>query len=293
MKQYLKLMRVKQWVKNLFVFAPLVFSLHLFEFDYFEYSFYAFIFFCFASSIVYIINDIYDAEADRAHPLKKGRPIASGKISAKKGFLLAAFMFVILAIMLTYFSTKFIIVVAAFFLLNLAYTLFLKHIVLLDIFSIAAGFMLRVIGGGFAIDVPISNWLIITTMFISLFLAIMKRRSELELMEDENHLDSRKVLKHYSILFTDQMATIAAAGVIISYALYTVAIKTVAHFGTENLIFTTPFVVFGIFRYMYIVFQQHKGENASEVLVKDIPMLVNIVLYIIATVIIIYKYFPG
>ncbi len=293
MKKYIKLIRANQWIKNLFVFAPLVFSLHLFEFDYFEFSFYAFLLFCLASSIVYIINDIYDADADRAHPIKKERPIASGTISVKKGLILAAVMFFVLIIMLTYFSIEFIFIVIAFFLLNIFYTFYLKHIVLLDIFSIAAGFILRVVGGAYAIEVPISNWLLITTMFVSLFLAIMKRRSELVLIEEKKLMETRKVLEYYSIHFTDQMATIAAAAVIISYALYTVAIKTVAHFGTENLIFTTPFVVFGIFRYLYIVFQLHKGENASEILVKDVPMLINIVLYIVVTVVIIYKYLPA
>jgi hypothetical protein len=148
--------------------------------------------------------------------------------------------------------------------------------------------MLRVLAGAFAIGVSISSWLILTTMFISLFLAVMKRRSELNLTENVEFIATRKVLQYYSKNFADQMATVASAGVIICYALYTVAERTVTIFHTDNLIYTTPFVVFGIFRYMYLVYMNQKGENTTEVMITDPAMIVNVVLYILTTTLIIY-----
>lgn len=148
--------------------------------------------------------------------------------------------------------------------------------------------MIRVITGAFIINVPISSWLILSTMFISLFLAIMKRRSELTLSSDRD-ITTRKVLAQYSVNFVDQLGTIAAAGVIISYTLYTVSTRTVSVFGTENLIFTTPFVVFGIFRYMFLIYVDEKGENTSKILFADLPMILDILLFILTAVIIIYN----
>jgi 4-hydroxybenzoate polyprenyltransferase len=164
-----------------------------------------------------------------------------------------------------------------------------KHIVLLDIFSIAAGFILRVLAGGLIIDVTISSWLLLTTMFISLFLAIIKRQSELKLNNEDINSVTRNVLSLYSPEFTNQIATIAASGVIICYALYTVSVRTVSIFGTENLIYTTPFVVFGIFRYMYLAYISNKGENTTEIILTDLPMILNILLYIFIVTLIIYK----
>jgi hypothetical protein len=150
--------------------------------------------------------------------------------------------------------------------------------------------MLRVMAGAFVISVEVSSWLILTTMFISLFLGIMKRRSELVLINDDPNKNTRKVLASYSLNFTDQMSTIAAAGVIICYALYTVSERTMKIFNTDNMIYTTPFVVFGIFRYMFLVYMNKKGENTVEIMLTDIPMIINVILYIIAIVSIIYKF---
>ncbi|MFO7448298.1 MAG: decaprenyl-phosphate phosphoribosyltransferase [Ignavibacteriaceae bacterium] len=291
-KTYFKLLRVPQWIKNSFVFVPLLFSQHLFHIAYLIPVLQAFIIFCIISSVIYIINDIIDIEADRAHPAKQFRPLPSGKISKQHASVLAFILFTAAAIPLSQFNTGFIIAVGAYFILNLLYSLVLKHIVLLDIFSIAAGFMLRIIGGALVIDVEISSWLILTTMFISLFLAVMKRRSELMLiMPDEAVKEgaTRKVLAFYSINFADQMATVASAGVIICYALYTVSSRTISVFRTENLIYTTPFVVFGIFRYMYLVYMNQKGENTTEIMITDIPMIVTVILYIITAILIIYS----
>ncbi len=288
-KNYISLFRIPQWIKNLFVFVPLLFSRHLFDLEYLFIVLGGFVIFCLTSSVVYIINDIIDSEADKYHPVKKNRPVASGEITQKSAAIAAFVLFLIVLFSLQYFEFLFSLSAAVYLLLNVFYSFWFKHVVLLDIFSIAAGFMIRVVAGAFIINVEISSWLILTTMFLSLYLAVMKRRSELVVVKDEPNTVTRKVLAFYSFNFTDQMATVAAAGVIISYALYSVSSRTIAVFGTENLIYTTPFVVFGIFRYMYLVYISEKGENATEIMITDLPMLINTMLYLLTTTLILYK----
>ena len=290
MLKYIKLARVPQWIKNLFVFVPLLFSQHIFNKAYLLPAISAFLMFCLVSSIVYVFNDIVDIEADRAHPTKKDRPLPSGSISIQNAVITIIVLAVLVALFLPALNVRFRIFLLSYFLLNIFYTFIFKHIVLLDIFSLAAGFMLRVMAGAFVISVEVSSWLILTTMFISLFLGIMKRRSELVLINDEPNKNTRKVLASYSLNFTDQMATIAAAGVIICYALYTVAERTTKLFNTDHMIYTTPFVVFGIFRYMFLVYMNKKGENTVEIMLTDIPMIINVVLYIAAILFIIYRF---
>jgi len=285
---YLKLIRTHQWVKNVFVFVPLLFSHNLFESEYFLITLFAFFVFSLASSSIYVINDLIDIEADRAHSLKKNRPLPSGVISKTSAVITFIAILILIGLILPSFNYYFIICVAAFIILNVLYTFYFKHIVILDVFSIAAGFTLRVLAGAFVINVPISSWLILTTMFISLFLGVMKRHSELTLTPEDENSSSRKVLSEYSLNFANQMATVAAAGVIICYALYTVAPRTVSVFSTESLIYTTPFVVFGIFRYMYLEYMSNKGENTTKIIATDLPMIVTVVLYIVTTVLIIY-----
>lgn len=296
--KFFRLIRVHQWIKNVFVFIPELFSLHLFDKDYFTTSLLAFFIFCLASSAIYVINDLVDIEADRAHPRKKDRPLPSGAISNTTAIITAAILLVIVFWMMMYFNTEFILLVIAFVILNILYSFWLKNLVLLDVFSIAAGFSIRVLAGAFAIEVIISSWLLLTTMFISLFLGVMKRRSELMLISElinqnqvaeQKGTNSRKVLAQYSLNFADQMATVAATGVIVCYALYTVAPRTVSIFQTERLIYTTPFVVFGIFRFMYLEYISGKGENTTRTLATDIPMILNVLAYAIATIVIIYK----
>ena len=289
-KNYFTLFRIPQWIKNSFVFVPLIFSLNLFDASLLLTTFAAFAVFCLTSSIIYIINDISDIESDRAHPVKKMRPLAAGTISVKQAYLSLLFLAIPVIVFLPFFKIRFIILLIVFFLLNLLYSLSFKHIVLLDIFSIAAGFMLRVVGGAYAIEVEISSWLILTTMFISLFLAAMKRYSELQLTVNnaDTGVTTRKVLSDYSTRLAGQIATVAASAVIISYALYTVSQRTLKIFGNENLIYTTPFVVFGIFRYMYLVYINEQGENTTQIIMKDISMILTLALYILTAVLIIY-----
>ncbi len=286
---YLKLVRVPQWIKNFFVFVPLLFSQHLFDVDYFSTTLFAFVVFCLASSLIYVINDIIDIEADKAHPTKKNRPLPSGLISKRSALIVAAVLTAVIVILLPQFNKEFIYFVTVFVLLNLLYSFWFKHIVILDVFSIATGFSIRVLAGAVVISVPISSWLILTTMFISLFLGVMKRHSELILVAENENAPSRKVLSQYSLNFADQMATVAAAGVIICYALYTVSERTVSAFGTENLIYTTPFVVYGIFRFMYLEYISNKGDNTTKIVFSDLQLILTVLIYAITTVLIIYK----
>jgi 4-hydroxybenzoate polyprenyltransferase len=286
----IKLARPKQWLKNFFVFAPLLFSKHIFDPYYVINSLEAFFTFCLISSSVYIINDILDAEADRAHPKKKYRPIASGEISVKQALIFLAVLIFIIILSFFFQSGVFIFVIVLYFLTNLFYSLKIKSVVLLDVFFISFGFMLRVLGGAAAISVPISSWMVLTTIFISLFLAISKRRGELSQMVNlENIEKQRPVLKEYSVEFADQLNTIAAAGTIISYALYTVSSRTLTTFGTEKLIYTTPFVIYGIFRYMYLMHKKNLGESPTSIVIKDIPILLNVICWFLACLLIIYN----
>ena len=286
---YLKLLRVPQWIKNFFVFVPLLFSQHLFDEDYFATTLLAFVVFCLSSSLIYVINDLIDIEADKAHPTKKNRPLPSGVISKRSALIVAAVLTAVIGILLPQFNKEFFYFVTAFIILNIIYSFWFKHIVILDVFSIAAGFSIRVLAGAVVISVPISSWLILTTMFISLFLGVMKRHSELILVAESENAPSRKVLSQYSLNFADQMATVAAAGVIICYALYTVSERTVSAFGTENLIYTTPFVVYGIFRFMYLEYISNTGDNTTKIVFTDLQIILTVIIYTITTVLIIYK----
>ncbi|MFH1196510.1 MAG: decaprenyl-phosphate phosphoribosyltransferase [bacterium] len=285
-KEFLKLLRVSHWIKNLFVFVPVLFSKQLFNINYSGEVILAFISFSIASSMVYVFNDLRDEKEDKMHPKKRFRPIASGKISKTNAVIIIVILFALLVASVFLFNYKFIVVLFAYIIINAFYTTILRKVVVLDIICIAAGFMLRVMGGAFVINVYISKWLVLTTLFISLFLAAMKRRSELVLSIIENN--TRKVLSDYSIDFANHISSISAAGVIICYALYSVAERTVQYFHTENIVYTTIFVIFGIFRYMFLAYSKEKGENTIEILFTDIPMMLNILFYILSIIGIIY-----
>jgi 4-hydroxybenzoate polyprenyltransferase len=287
-KIYFNLLRIPQWIKNFFVFIPLVFSKHLFDLSYLNQSLLGFASFCLISSSIYIFNDLLDVNEDKLHPVKKSRPVPSGLVSQKKAVNIAIIL-AILSFVLFYFTNlRFSLTVIAYFVITFFYSIILKRIVIIDVFTIAAGFMLRILGGAYIINVEISSWLMLTTMFISLFLAVMKRGSELKHIAAYDNIPTRKVLAHYSLDFIDQMSTVTSAGVIICYALYTVSQRTVTIFETEHLIYTTPFVVFGIFRYMYLVYIGKRGENTAEIVLSDYPMIFNLVFYVLTVIAIIY-----
>jgi 4-hydroxybenzoate polyprenyltransferase len=285
----IQLLRPKQWVKNLFIFAPILFSGLLTDLGVLWVNIIAFTAFCLISSAVYVINDISDVEADRAHKKKRFRPIASGDVSISEAKTIFVILLILAAVISSTMNVKFIAAISLYFVINVLYTYYVKNVVLLDVFFISFGFMLRVAAGAFAIDVQLSSWMILTTIFISLFLGISKRRAELSQSDHENIPKQRKVLEQYSIAFTDQMNTIAATGTIISYALYTVSEKAVEAFHSDNLIYTTPFVIYGIFRYMYLIHKKNLGESPTQIVTKDPAIIINSILWFIISFTIIYK----
>jgi 4-hydroxybenzoate polyprenyltransferase len=287
-KSYFTLLRPSQWIKNMFVFAPLIFSQNLFNESYFVIAVRGFVSFCLISSSIYIINDIYDRESDKAHPIKRNRPIASNKVSVRSAVILCCSILLLTSLISLHLPKGFQGIIAGYFILHFLYSFKLKNIVILDVFIIASGFMLRVIGGAIVINVIISHWIILCTMFLSLFLATAKRRGELKLIQREQLATERKVLRQYDASFLDTTMVITASGMAISYALYTVADRTIKVFGTENLIFTTIFVLFGIFRYLFLVIKENKGENSVAIILKDVPMFVNLCLWFVTCVAIIY-----
>ena len=286
--EYLKLLRPKQWIKNFFVFAPLIFAKELFDGGPFLVSLKAFAAFCLAASAVYIINDIADADADRAHPEKRTRPLAARTIPTSHAYVLVFLLLTFLIVLLSGMDARFILVITSYFIINIAYSVKLKEVVLLDVFIIAAGFMLRVLGGAYAIDVLVSSWLVLCTMFISLFLGFAKRRGELMMRTEAGGPFERKVLSLYSIGFIDHMLTISAAGTVISYALYTVAQRTVEMFGTDRMIYTTVFVLFGVFRYLYLVHMSESTENPTRTVTSDLTIFITGLLWIITCIVLIY-----
>ncbi|MBK9334058.1 MAG: decaprenyl-phosphate phosphoribosyltransferase [Ignavibacteria bacterium] len=285
----IELIRPKQWIKNLFVFAPILFAGKLMDIPMLLTNIVAFLAFCGISSSVYVLNDIVDVESDRVHKKKRFRPIAAGDVSVTQAKILFIVLLIITALLSLKLPLLFIFAISLYLINNLLYTFKFKNVVLLDVFSISAGFMLRVVAGAFAISVSVSSWMIITTIFISLFLGISKRRAELSGPNQDNLEKQRKVLSDYDVVFVDQMNTIAATGTIISYALYTVSEKAVQAFHSELLIYTTPFVIYGIFRYLYLLHKKNLGESPTQIVTRDIPIIINSIFWLISCALIIYK----
>ncbi|MBK8982419.1 MAG: decaprenyl-phosphate phosphoribosyltransferase [Ignavibacteria bacterium] len=284
-----ELIRPKQWIKNLFVFAPILFAGKLMDISMLLTNIVAFLAFCGISSSVYVLNDIVDVESDRVHRKKRFRPIAAGDVSVTQAKVLFVVLLIITALLSLKLPLLFIFAISLYLINNLLYTFKFKNVVLLDVFSISAGFMLRVVAGAFAISVSVSSWMIITTIFISLFLGISKRRAELSGPNQDNLEKQRKVLSDYDVVFVDQMNTIAATGTILSYALYTVSEKAVQAFHSELLIYTTPFVIYGIFRYLYLLHKKNLGESPTQIVTRDIPIIINSIFWLISCALIIYK----
>ncbi len=280
-------MRPKQWIKNLFVFAPLGFSKSLLVFPLNLTAFLAFVIFCVLSGCVYIINDIADKGEDKKHPEKSLRPIASGNLSAS---IASGIVAILLCLCFTggyLVGNGFLAILVLYFIMNLLYSKFLKHVILLDVFAISFGFVLRVIGGGIAVNVELSSWILLCTLLIALFLALCKRRHEILLLED-NASSHRKILSEYTPYFLDQLIAVVTAAVVVSYAFYTMSNDVKILFGNNNLKFTVPFVLYGIFRYLYLVHRKDLGGNPTEIMVTDLPMLVNMGLWAIIVVMVIY-----
>ena len=280
-------MRPKQWLKNGFVFAALLFSRNIFNPVVTLTSALAFTVFCLASGAVYLLNDLVDVEQDRHHPKKRSRPIASGALDPRRAS--TAFAVILSASLLAGYAInlRFFLIVLIYLAVQIAYCTFIKEVVILDVFSIASGFFLRVAAGSVAIEVPMSRWLLICAIFISLFLALAKRRHELLLLGDGAGTH-RKVLDEYNVLFLDQMVSMATAGTIVSYSLYTLSEETVGRFGTTRLWLTIPIVLYGVARYLYNVYNKSDGGQPEEIIWRDKCLLACITIYIISVVAIIY-----
>lgn len=281
-------MRPQHWIKNLFLFAALVFSGHLFVAGDVVRILWGFAFFSLAASGVYLFNDLADLERDRLHPEKSRRPLPSGRLSPGSAAAAAAFLGAAALAGAWVLAPAFFAVLLAYVLLNVLYSLRLKRVVILDVMTVAAGFVLRVLGGAVIISVPTSEWLIICTVLLSLFLGFSKRRHELTILESAAG-DHRSVLQHYSPVFLDQMIGIVTASTVMSYVLYTISDDTVTKFGTKDLIYTVPFVLYGIFRYLYLVHKRDEGGDPTRLALTDRPLLLNTILWIGAASYIIYQ----
>jgi len=232
---YIHLLRPKHWIKNLFVFAALIFSLNLFNIVKLIASLQAFFAFCLASSFVYIINDIIDIEQDRKHPKKRNRPIASGKISVKNAIIISIICLIASIILAFFVNLNTLIIISVYIFINIFYSIKIKNVVILDVMFIALGFILRMIAGATAIEVSFSNWILLTTFCISLFLGFGKRRGEILLVNNNTQNNTRFVLKLYSAQFLDYMIMSSVTLTIISYALYTIDLEVIKRFGTDNI----------------------------------------------------------
>ena len=272
-------LRPLQWVKNTFVIAPLFFSNKMMEISTVLSVLFIFALFCLFSSSVYLMNDIIDLEEDKKHHKKSKRPLASGLLSVKT-YLLTSLILLSIAIVGSFFLDKsFLLVGLIYWFINLFYTLYLKHLVIIDVMCIAFGFVLRVVAGGIAVKVPSSNWILITTIFLSLFLGFSKRKAEIAFSSSSSSQSSRQVLTKYNIPLLDQFLVISATASIITYALFTLSEYALNRFGTHNLIFTIPFVIFGIFRYLYLIHFSRYQESPTETLFMDKALIINIGLW--------------
>jgi len=281
-------LRPNQWTKNLFVFGALVFAQKLNDPHAVLRATAAFVVFCALSGAVYLINDVLDREQDQRHPLKARRPIASGAVDPKMAIvaalvIAAAALFAASRLGLPFFATA-----CAYLGLLWAYSAYLKHFVILDVLTIAAGFTLRAVAGGAAISVPVSHWLLVCTSLLALFLALSKRRHELVLLAADAS-DHRASLDQYTPYLLDQMISVVTASTLIAYAFYTISPETTEKFGTTLLSLTIPFPLYGIFRYLYLVHRRDLGGSPAELLLNDRPLLVCVALWAFAVVLIIYR----
>lgn len=280
-------MRPSQWVKNFLIFAGLIFSQNLFNPAFLFKSFFAFVLFCGISSSVYILNDILDLKQDKLHPIKSKRPLASGELSVSFALSFSILLGIICAVLSFLLQMNFGLIVVIYFLLNLFYSLYLKQLVILDVMCVAAGFVLRALAGAVVIEVVISSWLVVCTILLALFLGFSKRRHELILLENDA-VEHRKILAEYSPYFLDQMIAVVTASTVVAYAFYTLSPEVMQKLGTRYMDLTIPFVLYGIFRYLYLIHQKKGGGRPTRMLLTDKPILINVVLWLIAVFLILY-----
>jgi len=269
------------------LFAGLLFSHHLLSLVLLLKVVAAFGTFCLLSGAIYIINDLVDLKSDQQHPLKRLRPIASGKIKPAVAKMLAAALLVISLLLSYWLDLKFSLVCITYAGMMLSYSLYLKRIAILDVIIIAMGFVLRAVAGAMVIAVPASPWLLVCTFFLSLFLVLAKRRHELILLGN-NASHHRQTLSHFSPLLLDQMISVVTGATLIAYSLYTLAPRTVAQIGSSALILTIPSVIFGIFRYLHLIYEDHQGGSPEIAVISDMPLVIDVALWLMLVVTILY-----
>lgn len=280
-------LRPSQWTKNLIVFAGLIFGQRLLDPGAILYAVAAFVVFCALSGVVYLINDVADRDADRQHPLKQFRPIASGAVPVSTALGLALVLAAGALAAAFVLRFEFGLIALAYVGLLALYSGPLKHVVIIDVLTIAIGFVLRAAAGAIVIAEPVSHWLLIVTILLALFLALSKRRHELVLLTD-SATSHRPILQEYSPYLLDQMISVVTASTLVAYAFYTVSPETIQKFNTDKLGLTLPFPLYGIFRYLYLVHQKEGGGSPSDMLLNDKPLLLCVLLWAIAVALIIY-----
>jgi 4-hydroxybenzoate polyprenyltransferase len=280
-------LRPTQWTKNLIIFAALIFGQRLLDSSAVLTSIIAFAVFCALSGVVYLVNDVADREADRKHPTKRMRPIASGDLPVPVALATAAVLGLVATGIAFLVRFEFGLISTAYLLLLGSYSGPLKHVVIIDVLTIAVGFVIRAAAGAVAIQVEIGHWLLIVTLLLALFLALSKRRHELVLLAD-GATSHRRILQEYSPYLLDQMISVVTASTLVAYAFSTISPEVIAKLGTDKLGLTFPFPLYGIFRYLYLVHQKEGGGSPSDMLLNDRPLLVCVGLWALAVVLIIY-----
>lgn len=283
----LKAMRPKQWTKNLLLFAALLFAREYAQGEATLRVFAAFALFCVLSGTVYLVNDVVDLEEDRRHPKKRLRPIASGALSPTLAVIAAAVLAPASIAGCFYINSLTGLVALAYLGLTLSYHFLLKHVVILDVLAVSGGFVLRAVAGAEAIQVEISPWLLLCTLLLALFLALSKRRQEIVTLDEEAGT-TRQILSEYTPPMLDQMIAIVTSATLMSYCLYTISDRTVHEVGSRDLIFTIPLVIYGIFRYLYLVHRRGEGEAPDKVLLTDAPLMATVALYVALVAIIFF-----
>ncbi|MFQ5867508.1 MAG: decaprenyl-phosphate phosphoribosyltransferase [bacterium] len=278
-KNYVRLIRPKHWVKNLFLFLPLLFGLQIFNPKSLLTASVAFVSFCFAASSIYIFNDIMDLQSDRFHPIKKHRPLASGEINVTTAYIISTVL-ALMSLFLGFFcNIGFVLVVVTYMGINILYSIYLKNVVILDVFIIALGFVLRIVAGSVATNIYMSKWILLCGFTLSLFLGFTKRRAEMVEL-GEGFVSHRAVLSHYNPYFLDTMINIVNSLTVITYLFYTIDSTTTAKFGNK-LFLSLPIVLYGIFRYQYLIYHKGKSSSPTENFLTDIPLLSAVIIWAI------------
>ena len=280
-------LRPQQWTKNLFVFAGLLFSGHLLDRTAWPAALAAFFIFCGLSGAVYLVNDVLDRDADAQHPIKRHRPIASGALAPGAALTAALVLAAVSVAGAGAVNAGLTMAAVAYVVLLASYSAALKHYVIIDVLTLAAGFVLRAVAGAVAIGVPISHWLLVCTTLLALFIGLSKRRHELTLLT-EGAAGHRPILQEYSPYLLDQMISVVTAATLVAYSVYTISSETADRLGSDRLGITIPFVLYGIFRYLYLVHRRNGGGSPSELLLTDRPLLICVALWTAAVVLVIY-----